>query len=216
MMGCLTLPFRMLGCLVMLALLAAGWLYRDRIVGEGRRLLGLTPPAAAVAEPGRASRADLRDARTKIGRLRGGAADSVVLTPDEMASLLVDGLGEQVRRQLDSVTVELGADEVEVGGLLSTARLPKELIGPLAVALRDRERVVASGTVRVVAPGRAEWTVQRLRVRDFPFPRDVVPRIMARAVGDSTRRSLPVRLPPGVRDLRVEPGRVILYGAVDP
>ena len=39
-MGCLTAPFKVLGCLGLVALLAIGWLYRDRVVREGRRLLG--------------------------------------------------------------------------------------------------------------------------------------------------------------------------------
>ena len=39
-MGCFTAPFKVLGCLGLIALLVIGWLYRDRVVREGRQLLG--------------------------------------------------------------------------------------------------------------------------------------------------------------------------------
>ena len=34
-MGCLTAPFKVLGCLGLLAALVVGWLYRDRRVQQG-------------------------------------------------------------------------------------------------------------------------------------------------------------------------------------
>jgi hypothetical protein len=213
-LGCLTWPFRMLGCLTLVALLALGWLYRDRIVPELRRLLG-EPPVIALTL-GRPDAAALRTAERKVASMRREGADSVTLSADEMASLMADGLDPAVRRQLDSLAVRLEADAVTVRARLYTARLPKELVGPLAVALRDWEPVEAGGPVTVVAPGRAEWEVRRFRLRDFPLPTDLVPRMMARALGDSARRALPVRLPRGVRDLRVTPDGVTLYGASRP
>jgi hypothetical protein len=44
-MGCLTLPFRVLAFLLFLALLVAGWLYRDRILEWGRSTFGTRPPS---------------------------------------------------------------------------------------------------------------------------------------------------------------------------
>ena len=38
-MGRLTAPFKVLGCLGLLAALVVGWLYRDRVLREGRRIL---------------------------------------------------------------------------------------------------------------------------------------------------------------------------------
>ncbi len=38
-MGCLTAPFKLLGCLGLIALLLIGWIYRHRLEYEGRKLL---------------------------------------------------------------------------------------------------------------------------------------------------------------------------------
>ena len=64
-MGCLTAPFRLIGCLGLILILAGGWLYRDRIVREGRRLLSGAAVADSVAtgRPGRQALAsDRREA----------------------------------------------------------------------------------------------------------------------------------------------------------
>jgi hypothetical protein len=212
-MGCLTFPFKVLGCLGLVVVLALGWLYRDRVVGEAERLLGRAP-APVPHEVGRPGPRSLQSARAKVGTLARDAADSVVLGAGEAASLLASGLDPSLRRQLDSVRVGLGRGTIEIDALLNTARLPKELVGPMAIALRPWEPVRASGPVRVVAPGEAAWDVRQLRVRDFPFPQDVVPTVMGRAFGDPARHSVPVHLPRGVRDLRVTPTGVTLYRTV--
>ncbi|MGH2708897.1 MAG: hypothetical protein ACRDJK_11460 [Actinomycetota bacterium] len=46
MMGCLTAPFKLLGCLGLIAVLLIGWIYRDRLEYEGRKLLDQLRTAA--------------------------------------------------------------------------------------------------------------------------------------------------------------------------
>jgi hypothetical protein len=215
-MGCLTAPFKLLGCLGLIAALALGWLYRDRLLREGRRLLGgaeAVIPAAATGRPG--ARA-LASARSKIDSLNGWRADSVVLTPAELASLVGSGMEPTVRGQLDSLEVRLLDGEIAVTGRLRTGRLPKELVGPLVIALRPTEPVEAAGPIRVLGAGKGEWVVRSFRLRDFPVPADVVPRLVSRALGDSTRQTVPLRLPAGVRDIRIRPAGATLYGAPRP
>jgi hypothetical protein len=48
-MGCLSAPFKVLGCLGLIVLLVIGWLYRDRVVREGRQLLGRLEGSGATA-----------------------------------------------------------------------------------------------------------------------------------------------------------------------
>jgi hypothetical protein len=210
-MGCLSAPFKFLGVLALLLALAVGWLYRDRLGAELRRLTGgaASTEATAFGRPGTQA---LTSARSKIDSLNGWGADSVILTAAEVASLIGAGLPPTLRRQLDSLQVELQEGEVAVNAKLATARLPRELIGPLAVALRDREPVQAAGPIAVTGPGAAEWTVRSFRIRDFPIPRDAVPRLMARAFGDTTRRSIPIRIPAGIQDIRVHPEGATLLG----
>lgn len=211
-MGCLTAPFKLLFVLVLILGGVAAWLYRDRLLELGRRAAG-DRPSAVLHTSGRPTERGLRLARVRIDSLARGLADSVVLSASEAASLLGAGLEPSVRRQLDSMQVELRDDNVAVRALLSTRRLPRELVGPLAVGLRDHEPIEAAGPLRFVDAGQGAWEVRQLQIRDFPFPRDAVPRLMARALGDSSGRALTVKLPRGVRGLRVRADGITLYGA---
>ncbi|HYC32954.1 MAG TPA: hypothetical protein VEB59_11750, partial [Gemmatimonadales bacterium] len=158
MMGCLTAPFKLVGCLGLVVVLALGWLYRDRLVREGRRLLDGTP-ATLAESTGRPGLRALRSARAKVDSLNGWRADSVMLSPAEAASLVGSGLDPTLRKQLDSLQVRLLDGEIALTARLRTARLPQEAVGPLAVALREREPIEATGTLRVVTPGQGEWRV---------------------------------------------------------
>jgi len=215
-MGCLSAPFKLLGFVALLAALALGWLYRDRLAGELHRLIGTTGSNEESAASGRPGARALLSAKSKIDSLNGWRADSVVLTAAEVASMIGVGLDPEVRKQLDSLQVELMDGSVEVSAVLATARLPRELIGPLAVALRAREPVEASGPLRVVGPRKAEWAVQSFRIRNFPIPRDAVPKLVSRALGDSTRSTVPIRIPSGVREIRIRPSGATLFGAPRP
>ncbi len=213
MIGCLTAPFRLIGCLGILLLLAGGWLYRDRLIREGKRLFSGGEAVSEAASLGRPGRQALVSARAKVDSLNGWRADSVVLTPAEIASLVGQGMEQALRKQLDSMQVRLLDDEIEVRARLRTARLPRELVGPLAVAMRESEPIAAAGPLQVAGPGEGRWAIRSFRIRDFPLPADAVPRLLARAFGDSTRRDVRVRIPQGVRAIRVRPTGATLYGA---
>jgi hypothetical protein len=214
-MGCLAAPFKLIGLTGLVLVLAIGWLYRDRLGSELRRVFasGRSDEPTAAGRPGSRS---LASANAKIDSLNGWRADSVVLSPAEVASLLGAGLEPGLRRQLDSLQVELGEGEVAVRANLATARLPRELIGPLAIALRPTEPVKAGGPLKVVEPRKAAWEVRSFSIRDIPLPRDVVPKLIGRAFGDSTRRTIPVRIPAGVRDIRLRPSGATLFGSPQP
>lgn len=210
-MGCLTAPFKLVGCLGLVALLALGWLYRDRLVREGRRLLDREPVPAAAAT-GRPGIRALKSARSKIDSLNGWRADSIVLTPAEAASLIGSGLDGTLRKQLDSLQVRLLEGEIALTARLRTARLPHEAVGPLSVALRETEPIEATGTLRVVEPGTGEWRVRSFRIRDFPVPDALVPGLIARALGRPQRKAVPVAIPSGIAEIQVRPTGAILYG----
>lgn len=210
-MGCLLAPFRALGCLIIIAGIAGAWLYRDRLMeGAGRMLRGEPDPPAASGRPG--TRA-LASARARADSVAQGRADSVVLSPNETASLIGAGLAPAVRSQLDSLQVRLLDDRVEVGAGLATGRLPRNVVGPLGIALRDREPIRASGPLAVERPGLGEWTIDRLEVRGMPLPADAVPALLERLFAEPGRRSVALTLPPGVRAIRVSPAGLVLYGA---
>jgi hypothetical protein len=215
-MGCLSAPVRLIGWLGVIAALALGWLYRDRLIREGRRLLAGHAAAAPVVSGGRPGTRALESARSKVDSLNGWRADSIVLTPAEVASLMGSGLQPEFRKELDSLQVELLEGEVAVRARLRTARLPKELVGPLGVALRAYEPVQAVGPLRVVGPGAGEWAIRSIRIRDFPLPDAMVPVLVSRALDDPGRHTVPWRVPAGVRAIRLRAGSATLYGAARP
>ena len=212
-MGCLSVPFKLLGGVGLIVALAIGWLYRDRLASELHRILDSSATSEPVTATGRPGSRALVSAQSKIDSLHGWGADSVVLTPSEVASLIGAGLNPSLRRQLDSLQVELLDGSVAVNAKLATARLPRELTGPLTIALREREPIQAAGPIRVVGQGKAEWAVQSFKIREFPIPSDAVPRLLAKAFGDSTRRTVPVRIPPGIKEIRIRPSGATLFGA---
>jgi hypothetical protein len=215
-MGCLSAPFKLLGLIGLVFALAVGWLYRDRLGAELRRVFDRSDNSGDSAGAGRPGSQALVSAKAKIDSLNGWRADSVVLSPSEVASLIGAGLDPSLRKQLDSLRVDLGEGEVAVRANLATARLPRELIGPLAVALRSREPIKAGGPLEVIGARKAEWEVRSFSIRDIPLPRDVVPKLIGRAFGDTNRRSIPVRIPEGVRDIRVRPSGATLFGSPQP
>jgi hypothetical protein len=211
-MGCLSAPFKFIGCLGLIVLLAVGWLYRDRLTAEVRGLFGSSILTNQVTSTGRPGSRSILSAKAKIDSLNGWRADSVVLTAAEVASLIGAGLDPAVRSQLDSLQVFLMDGSVAVKASLATGRLPKDLVGPLAMALRSREPIEAAGPIQVVAPRRADWDVQSFRIRSFPIPRDAVSKLVSNALGDSTKRAVPVRIPAGIREIRVRPSGATLFG----
>ena len=212
MIGCLTAPFRVLGCLVVLGGLALGWLYRDQVVRTAREWLARAEAPAPAASAGRPGARALASAKSKVDSLNGWGADSVVLTPSELASLVGDGLDAEVRRQLDSLRVEPLDGEVRIRARLRTGRLPSDVVGPLAFALRETEPIEAVGPLRVLRPSVGEWDVRSIEIRELPLPADLVHRVVGRVLGDPQQESVPLRVPPGVRAIRLTPGAAILYG----
>jgi hypothetical protein len=215
-MGCLSAPLKLLGGLGLVVLLIVGWLYRDRLADELRGVFGSRLNPGETVTSGRPGTRALLSARSKIDSLNGWRADSVILSSSEVASMIGVGLDPSVRSQLDSLEVQLLDGSIGVSALLATARLPRELTGPLAVALRPKERIEAAGPLQVVEPRQAEWAVRSFRIRDFPIPRDAVPKLVSRALGDSSRRTVPIRIPAGIREIRIRPSGATLIGVPRP
>jgi hypothetical protein len=210
-MGCLLAPFRALGCLVIIAAIAGAWLYRDRMMEfAGRLLRGERAAPVVSGRPGTRALAAAKAGADSIAR---GRADSVVLDANEAASLIGAGLAPPVRSQLDSLEVTLLDERVEVGAGLATGRLPRNVVGPFGLLLRDREPIRAAGGLAVLKPGVGEWTIDRLEVRGVPLPADAVPKLLERLFAESGRRSIALTLPAGVASVRVSPAGLVLYGA---
>ena len=169
---------------------------------------GFLPPSArAVAERGRAA-----PAAHRISQLLDSRADSVFLTAADVASLL-DSLTRVVAPgAVDSIQVTLDRDDLGVRARVDTRAVPISL-GPLGGVIRDHEFVEAGGRLVFRRTGRAEWEVQRVRVRGIPLPGEVVDRLLRRFAGSTEGNVIGFPIPASVGGLRVAPSGVTLFGA---
>lgn len=215
MNGCLKGALR-LGCLVAVVLLAgAAWWFREPIIRTvsgwfGQRDSGLPPvsdvavgaPTPSAVESGRGKLIDL--ART-------GGPDSVVLTANEMASLIGQGIDWNVRRTFDSLRVELLEGELAIHARLDTRQIPKEALGPFTSILEPREPFRLAGPISIARPGTARWEIRELSIRGIDLPEPTVKQIARRMAGVDASGALPVRVDRAVGRVAVHPDGVVLY-----
>jgi hypothetical protein len=202
---------RLVMALVMILLLAAGWLYRDELTRWGR---GIVDPMSVARRSGTPSASAFDQATSKIRSLGNAGADSVVLSASEFASLVVAEGNLLGVEGIDSVSVELGNRTIRVRTMLATDRLPERLRARLPSAVEPYEEVILTGEVVPTRPGVGEWRFEQVLVRGLPLPADLV----ARAVGEITGRQrdgrLEILLPAGVAGFRVRPEGVAIYRGV--
>ena len=210
MKGCLLWPLRLLLVLFLLLLLGGGWLYRHELAGMWR--FWRSGKQAETPVTGRASARGLAAATDLVESLNGWRADSIVLTAEELASLLQAGLGGAAARYLDSVEVTLGNGDAIVTASLATEAIPRGALGPFRRLVRARERVSVGGELKVLGPEAGALQVDAVKLRGIPFPQSLVGRFMSSSLGASEDGTVRFKLPRGIRDLKVRPGGVVLYG----
>src|SRR5882724_11391354 len=108
MKGCLVWILRLIAAFLLLLLLVGGWAYRRELRGMWRFWRSAKTTEAPVT--GYASPRALAAASDLVDSLNGWRADSIVLSAEELASLLQAGLGGMAAQYLDSVSVTLGTD----------------------------------------------------------------------------------------------------------
>lgn len=194
--------------LVMILLLAAGWLYRDELTRWGR---GIVDPMSAVRRTGTPSATALDQATTKIRSLGQSDADSILLTASEFASLVVAEGNLLGVEGIDSVSVELGDRTIRVRTMLATDRLPERLRARLPNAVEPYEEVILKGDLVPARPGVGEWRFEQVLVRGLPLPADLVARVVGEITGRQRDGRLEILLPPSVAGFRVRPEGVAIY-----
>jgi hypothetical protein len=209
MMGCLAAPFRILAFLLVVAGLAVGWWYREDILRFGRRQLGMAEPSSPVGRPDAAS---LRSGQGRIDSLVRVRADSIVLSPAELASLIAAELARGPGGAPDSLTVELGDREVTVRARVATAPIPAAIRDLLGSALGERETVEVGGRLGLRRLGLGEFEVNRVRVKGFPVPRHLVQRMVDRYVPRTEEGVILFPVPDDFSGIRITPRGVTLYG----
>jgi hypothetical protein len=208
-MGCLKAMFVRAGCAVMLVVaLIAAFIYREQILEYSRQWRGSTGEVYVAPAPDGASKA--RAAFDRLER-RGGPAYQD-LTAADLASLVEAALARTGRRVLDSVRVALLEGEIRVAGSLDLSGVPRHLLGPLSGAMHEREPAAIGGPLSVDSSGHLVLTVTYLKLRDFPFPRGTIPRILGAAhVPGAQGARVPLPGPATVGDVRVTSSYVRVY-----
>jgi hypothetical protein len=213
--GCLKGVLR-LGCLV-LVLMAGGavWLYRAPILRTASSWFGPhhtpLPPVTDTAVGAPTPKA-LERTQSKIDRLKTPSGpDSVVLSANEIASLVGSGIDWSVRKSFDSLRVELFEGSIAVHCRLDTRAIPPDALGPLAGMLNSMEPLRIAGPLRIERPGVARWTIQELSLRGMAFPSLMVTQLAQRVAGADADGAVALRVSPAFHDVAIHPTGVVLY-----
>ncbi len=215
MNGCLKGLLKLAGLALLALALLAAWVFREPILRTASRWIGphgtALPPVTDTAV-GAPTPAAVASAQTKLASLaRSGGPDSVVLTPNEVASLIGGGVDWTVRKTFDSLRVELLNGAIAVHARLDTRRMPREALGPLAGVVRPQEPIRIAGPLTIARPGTARWAVRELSVRGIPVPDAVLKRIARDVAGADTGGAVKVQIDPAVADVAVSPVGLVCY-----
>ena len=214
MNGCLKGLIK-LGCaVVVLGALALAWWFREPIIHTFARWFGRStalPPVAdtAVGAPTPSATAS---GQAKLGNLRTTAGpDSVVLNPNEMASLIGAGIDWRVRKTYDSLRVELQEDKLILHARLDTRALPPGTLGPFAGMFGAHEPLRMAGTVSIGRPGTALYDITEMSLRGIEIPGPFVTQVTKQMAGASPNGAVPVKVDAAVTDVKVHTTGVVLY-----
>lgn len=211
--GCLKGALK-LGCaIVLLAALALAWWFREPIVHGFARWFGHStalPPVSDTAVGAPTPKA-VASGKEKLGHLSAPAGpDSVVLTPNEMASLIGGGIDWNVRKMYDSLRVELQEGKLILYARLDTRALPPGALGPFAGMFGEHEPLRMAGTVAITRPGTAVYTITQIELHGIEIPAPFVAQ-MTKQMAGSTNGGVPVKVDRAVTEVKVHPTAVVLY-----
>jgi hypothetical protein len=214
MNGCLKGAFK-LGCAILvIGALALAWWFRGPIMHTFASWFGRStalPPVGDTAVGAPTPKATA-SGQAKVGNLRTGAGpDSVVLTPNEVASLIGAGIDWNVRKTYDSLRVELQEGKLILHARLDTRALPPGTLGPFAGMFGEHEPLRMAGTLSVDRPGRALYDITEISLRGIEIPGPFVKQITKQMAGASANGAVPLKVDPAVSEVKVHTTGVVLY-----
>lgn len=209
MFGCI----RKLGCLTILLVCAAvAYYFWARVPDDGPDAPGAN--RAIVWE--RLSPALGAQGRAAVEGLAGGQSYAT-LSAGQVASYIFLEMANSLPETADNLEAAVIGDRLAVRGLVSLADIGgAKILGPLAQILSDRDTLLLTGTMSVLATGEGQFVVKELRFGDFRAPSGIIPRIV-RQIDKTEERgplapnAISLPLPLGVGDVRVAGGVVTLY-----
>jgi hypothetical protein len=213
-----------LGCLFLVILIAlVGFLTRGY---WWSKVTGRSAGGAAVADTSAwqpLTGAGAQRARAAIEQLRSGRGPVYrTVRPGDLAAYIVQELSQSLPPSADSIEAAAMGDRLYVRASIRTSELGDPgALGPFAALLGDRERIRLGGSLRIIRPGFAELQVKEFRIRDFPIPPALIPRLV-RQLSRTPRPAelspdgLPLRTPEYIGDVRIADGEITLYRTQPP
>ncbi len=218
--GCLRGLARLVLLALLLVLVAAAWWYRAPLKQTLERWAGRRDtvlPAVRDTNVGAPTPAALATAAGKLSALgRRDGPDSVILTPNEMASLIGMGIDWTVRKTFDSLRVELSEGSLAVHARLDTKLIPPDALGPLRGLLAAREPIRIAGPIAIARPGTARWTVREIALRGFPFPPPAVKALARQTAGADADGTVALAVDRAIAAVAVHATGVVLYRSSRP
>jgi len=213
MNGCLKGIVR-LGCAaVLICALALVWWFRAPIMQTFAHWFGRPTALPSVADTGVGAPTPRATAsgKEKVGRLETNAGpDSVILTPNEVASLIGSGIDWSVRKMYDSLRVELQEGTLVLHARLDTRALPPGTLGPFAGMFGPREPLRMAGSLAVERPGLARYSIKEISLRGIEIPGPMVHTIASQMAG-APNGAIPLKVDPSISDVAIHPTGVVLY-----
>jgi hypothetical protein len=215
-MGCLVRKLLLL-VLVVGAVLLGWWLRSQWAGGEPR-------DAAAGDGVEWQELSELRAARARAALERFARAarpDSLRLEAGDLGSIVLLQIARELPASADSIRAAVIEDLYHVRASVRPADLGgAEVLGALGGFLGEREPLQIGGTFHLVRPGLAEYRVRQIRLRDFPVPDKLIPRLMTRIrrgapVEGLAPAGLPLEVPVYIRDVHITDGRVTIFKSVE-
>jgi len=213
MNGCLKGIVR-LGCAaVLICALALVWWFRAPIMQTFAHWFGRSTALPSVADTavGAPTPRATASGKEKVGRLETNAGpDSVILTPNEVASLIGSGIDWSVRKMYDSLRVELQEGTLVLHARLDTRALPPGTLGPFAGMFGPREPLRMAGSLAVERPGLARYSINEISLRGIEIPGPMVHAIASQMAG-AANGAIPLKVDPSISHVAVHPTGVVLY-----
>ena len=223
MKGC----FRRLGCLVIIIALVALWYWYAR-VEKPSSVTGAAPATAAVAATGPVNTGweplttvDADRGRTAVESLaqRSGPVFAN-LTPGQAASYIFLVVAKQLPPSAKNAEAAILGDRLYVRSEVDLKDFGGAgQLGALGMLLGSRDSVLLGGSIHMLKPGLAEFTVEQLKLGRLDVPQSLIPRLIAqmkkgKTVEGISASGLPMVMPPYISDVRIANGKITLYKSV--
>ena len=213
-----------LGCLLVLAVVAAvAWFTHDSWYPKLRARLGAAPSAVTTSAPKWEPLTPEGSARARLAVGRLSSKNGPVYVDVAAGDLAAYAL-EPVIRDLskDSTGAEALArdDRLSVRATVNLADLvdAKSLEG-ISKMIGGKQEITVRGKLEVVSPGRAQFRVDQIMLKELTLPQTLVEQVVSRIrskerTATTPKDAIPLRVPLELADVRVAKGHVVLYKTV--